>query len=78
MSDQKHTPLQAAMASLKANPQYQLLAKELEGLRSRCVDQIMDESTTDERRKELVIKANSIKAFIELPDDLMEDEEINK
>ena len=38
----------------------------------------MDESTTDERRKELVIKANSIKAFIELPDDLMEDEEINK
>ena len=78
MSDQKHTPLQSAMASLKANPQYQVLAKELESLRLRCLDEIMDEGTTDARRKELVIRANDLRMFSELPDDLIEDEEINK
>ena len=66
------------MASLKANPSYQLLIKELDGVKRSLEDEIFNERTTDERRKQCVMKRNAVVMFQELPDDLINDEEINK
>ena len=76
--ENESTPIQTAVAHLRTNPHYQLLVKELENVKVNAETEIFDESTTDERRRQLVMKRNSIKAFIELPDDIVQDEEIKK
>lgn len=40
--------------------------------------EIFNENTNDERRKKLIVKRNTIQLFIELPEDLINEIEINE
>lgn len=71
-------PIISSMEALKQNPQYQVLVKELESVRSSIESQVFDENVPFERKRELIIKRNSIKNFIELPDDLLEIEKVKE
>lgn len=55
-----------------------MLVKELESVRSSIESQVFDENVPFERKRELIIKRNSIKNFIELPDDLLEIEKVKE
>lgn len=66
------------MEALKLNPQYQVLVSELESVRSSIESQVFDENIPFERKRELIIKRNAIKNFIELPDDLLEIEKVRE
>lgn len=65
-----------AIQNLKANKNYQIIVNELNRIKDFIEEQIYDENTDDESRKVFVIKRNTIKNFIELPDDLIKGFEI--
>lgn len=65
-----------AIQNLKANKNYQIIVNELNRIKDFIEEQIYDENTNDETRKVFVIKRNTIKNFIELPDDLIKGFEI--
>ena len=48
--------------------------EELERLNNNVESQIFDENIPHEKKLSLIIKRNTIKNFIELPDDLINDE----
>ena len=60
-----------ALESLKKNQSYQVLVEELQRIQNSIDNAIFDESTPDDKRRNLVVKRNTIKNFIELPDDLI-------
>lgn len=60
-----------ALESLKKNQSYQVLVEELRRIQSNCEELIYDERTPVEQIAVLRIKRNTIKNFIELPDDLI-------
>lgn len=45
--------------------------EELQRIQNSIDNAIFDESTPDDKRRNLVVKRNTIKNFIELPDDLI-------
>ena len=67
-----------ALQNLKENNHYQILVKELERIKDNIEASIFDESITDIKRAQLVIKRNTIQNFIELPNDLIQEEMIKE
>lgn len=65
------TKIAQALEVLKKNQSYQILVEELKRIQSNCEDLIYDEKTPIEQISSLRIKRNTIKNFIELPDDLI-------
>lgn len=70
------TKIQQALESLKKNQSYRVLVEELKSLQSNVEDLIFNENTPVERLEALRIKRNTIKNFIELPDDLINIEKL--
>jgi DNA replication protein DnaC len=65
------TKTQQALEQLKKNQSYLVLVEELKRLLSNVETLIFDERTEDSKLRQLIIKRNTIKNFIELPDDLI-------
>lgn len=72
------TKIQQALESLKMNQSYQILVEELKRIQSSLDKEIFTESTTDERRKDFVVRRNTIEKFIELPDDIINIERLKE
>lgn len=70
------TKIQQALESLKMNPSFQLLVEELKRIQSSIETTIYDERTPIEQISSLRVKRNTIKNFIELPDDLINIEKL--
>jgi hypothetical protein len=68
--------IQQALEALKTNQNYQVLVNELKSLQSNVENLIFDESTDEKSLKALIIKRNTIKNFIELPDDVINIEKL--
>lgn len=60
------------------NQSYQILVEELKRIQSSLDKEIFTESTTDERRKDFVVRRNTIEKFIELPDDIINIERLKE
>lgn len=60
------------------NPNYQVLVAELRSIQSSLDKNIRDESITDAKRKDLVVRTNTIQMFIELPDDIINIEKLKE
>lgn len=58
------------------NPSFQLLVEELKRIQSSIETTIYDERTPIEQISSLRVKRNTIKNFIELPDDLINIEKL--
>jgi len=58
---------------LKRNKDYQYLCSHLEKIKTRLDNYIFDETVLHEEKKSLIVKSNTIKNFIELTDDLIEE-----
>ena len=71
------TKVQQALESLKKNQSFKIVVEELERLKNSVERLIFDENTPEKDLKALIIKRNTIKNFIELPDDLITIEKIN-
>ena len=67
-------PMILALQNLRENNHYKILVEELERLNNNVESQIFDENIPHEKKLSLIIKRNTIKNFIELPDDLINDE----
>ena len=65
------TKIQQALESLKTNQSYQVLVEELRRLQNSTENAIYGERTPKESLPLLIAKRNTIKNFIELPDDLI-------
>lgn len=65
------TKIQQALEHLKTNQNYLVLVDELRRLQSNIENTIYDERTPLEQVAILRVKRNTIKNFIELPDDLI-------
>jgi hypothetical protein len=72
------TSIQQALEQLKVNPNYQVLVAELRSIQSSLDKNIRDESITDAKRKDLVVRTNTIQMFIELPDDIINIEKLKE
>lgn len=72
------TKIQQALEQLKVNPNYQVLVNELKSIQSSLDKNIRDESISDARRKDLVVRTNTIQMFIELPDDIINIEKLKE
>lgn len=72
------TSIQQVLEQLKVNPNYQVLVAELRSIQSSLDKNIRDESITDAKRKDLVVRTNTIQMFIELPDDIINIEKLKE
>lgn len=72
------TKIAQALESLKKNQSYQILVEELQRIKSNCETLIFDENIDLERKEALIIKRNTILKFIELPDDIILDENLKE
>lgn len=70
------TKIQQALESLKQNQSYGVLVEELKKIQNNCEELIYDERTPIEQIAILRIKRNTIKNFIELPEDLINIEKL--
>ena len=70
------TKIQQALETLKTNQSYLVLVEELRRLQSSVETTIYDERTPKESLPLLIAKRNTIKNFIELPDDLINIEKL--
>lgn len=62
-----------ALQRLKRNKDYQYLCTHLISLQNITESKIFDENLEHKQKESLIIKRNTIKNFIELPDDLILD-----
>lgn len=67
----KPSEIVQALEALKVNPSYALVKKSLSEIRDTIDWVIFDTKTSDEVRREMVIRRKDITLFIELPDDLI-------
>lgn len=58
---------------LKRNSDYQYLCERLNAIKWMIDNQIFNEWIEHEQKKWLIVRSNSIKLFIELPQDLIEE-----
>ena len=81
-NEQHKKAIQIALSELRENPAYLIIAENLKNKRENYENLIFDESKYNDSSKYnsekkysqidlMVIKRNLIKAFIELPDDLL-------
>jgi hypothetical protein len=70
------TKIQQALETLKTNQSYLVLVEELKRLQSNVERVIFDENTDESKIKALIIKRNTIKNFIDLPDDIINEEKL--
>jgi hypothetical protein len=68
------TQIQQALENLKRNQSYNVVVDELKRIQNSVENAIFDETTPIEKVALLRVKRNTIKNFIELPDDLIRDE----
>ncbi len=64
--------VQAALLELKGSLPWQILRKELEGIRSSIEAEVFQQPKTKEQLDLLINRRNTISLFLELPDDLIE------
>ena len=58
---------------LKRNKDYQYLCERLKNIKSIIDNQVFNEWVNHEDKKWLIVRSNSIKLFLELPQDLIEE-----
>ena len=58
---------------LKRNNDYQYLCERLKTIKRTIDEQIFNEWVKHEDKKSLIVRSNSIKLFMELPEDLIEE-----
>jgi len=64
--------MQESLERLKLNMDFQILCRELTRIREILEEQIHDEEKTDTEIRRMLLRSNTIKLFLELPDDLLE------
>ena len=62
-----------SLQALKINNHYQYLCEKLKSIKKVIDDKIFDEETDNSERERLIYRSNTIKLFLELPDDLIEE-----
>lgn len=67
-----------ALQNLKENQHYQILVKELERIKDNIESAIFSDTTIMATKEKLIERRNMIVKFIELPDDLIQDEMIKE
>lgn len=72
------TPMTLALQNLKENQHYQIIVQELEKVKSSIESAIFNENIDIAKKPMLVARRNTIQNFIDLPDDLIQQEMIEE
>jgi hypothetical protein len=67
-----------ALEQLKSNEYYKVLTNELERIKGNIELSIFNENISIDKKPALIAKRNTIQNFIELPDDLIQEETIKE
>ena len=65
-----------ALKNLKENPSYAIITEYLKDVMEKIDSQILDEGIHIDRKETMIIRRNLIKLFIDLPDDLIQQFEV--